>query len=193
MSGPSVLSDFRQDVVSRATRASMDSARSAAHRVLTDIKNRAATNPTAALAIGAGLAWRIVRHPPISSVLVGLGVAALLKTDPERDASPVMVRAAESANSAAELVRGMGEETQEWATRGRRSASEMIDQVSGIALASAPHASKVTTEALGVTVETSDMVLRAVSRKDIRDNDLLGVAALAIGAAAVIAHQRRDG
>jgi hypothetical protein len=50
--------------------------------VLEDVKARAAANPAAALAIGAGIAWRLLRHPPIATALVGLGMISLFRTSP---------------------------------------------------------------------------------------------------------------
>jgi hypothetical protein len=192
MRGPSVLSEFKRDLISRATRASRDSAWSTAHRMLKDIKDRAAANPAAAFAIATGVASRMLRHPPISIMLVGVGVAGLLKTDPERGMSPVVARAVESTNSAGELAQRMGEEARQWAMRSRRSAREMLDQSSTIASVGVSRAGEATIKASGAAAETADTLLGAVSHKEVRDKYLLGVAALAIGAAAVIAHQRRD-
>jgi hypothetical protein len=47
-----------------------------------DLKGRAAANPAAALAIGAGIAWRLLRHPPITTALVGVGLYSLFRTSP---------------------------------------------------------------------------------------------------------------
>ena len=46
------------------------------------IKARAASNPAAVMAIGAGLAWRLLRSPPIASALIGVGLFSLWKTQP---------------------------------------------------------------------------------------------------------------
>ena len=46
-------------------------AKDGAQRLFTELKDRAAANPVAALAIGAGLAWRLVHRPPIATLLVG--------------------------------------------------------------------------------------------------------------------------
>jgi hypothetical protein len=48
--------------------------------IVSDLKAKAAANPAAALAIGAGIAWQLVRHPPIVSALVGVGLYSLLRT-----------------------------------------------------------------------------------------------------------------
>jgi ElaB/YqjD/DUF883 family membrane-anchored ribosome-binding protein len=42
-----------------------------------DVKRRAAANPVAVAAIGAGIAWKLWQKPPITTLLVGAGVAAL--------------------------------------------------------------------------------------------------------------------
>jgi F0F1-type ATP synthase membrane subunit b/b' len=44
---------------------------------VSDVKRRATDNPVAVAAIGAGLAWRLWQKPPIATLLVGAGVAAL--------------------------------------------------------------------------------------------------------------------
>jgi hypothetical protein len=49
-----------------------------------DVKARAAANPAAALMIGAGIAWRLMRHPPIATALVAAGVLSLFRTPPAR-------------------------------------------------------------------------------------------------------------
>jgi hypothetical protein len=58
------------------------SIQSSIESMIEDVKARAAANPTAALAIGTGLAWRLMRHPPIATVLVGAGLLSLFRTQP---------------------------------------------------------------------------------------------------------------
>ena len=60
------------------------SIRSTIGEFVEDLKGKAAANPTAALAIGAGIAWRLFRHPPIATALVGAGLVSLLRTTPWR-------------------------------------------------------------------------------------------------------------
>lgn len=43
-----------------------------------DLKARAQANPVAVALIGAGIAWRLYKHPPITTALVGAGVAMLM-------------------------------------------------------------------------------------------------------------------
>src|ERR1700716_1640627 len=74
---PDAMNRMKDDVTGRVTGAAQDTA----HRVLDEIKARAAANPVAALAIGPGLAWRFIHPPPIATLLVGAGLVALMKTD----------------------------------------------------------------------------------------------------------------
>jgi hypothetical protein len=52
--------------------------------MLDNVKARAAANPSAALAIGAGIGWKLVKHPPIATALIGAGVLSLWRTRPTR-------------------------------------------------------------------------------------------------------------
>jgi gas vesicle protein len=85
---PATFSAFADDLKHEALDAKdaiMDNTKSAVqstlNSVLEDIKAKAAANPAAALAIGAGLAWRFIRNPPIATALVGVGLFSLLRTD----------------------------------------------------------------------------------------------------------------
>src|SRR6266498_2140271 len=64
-----------------------EAAKDGAQRVLTQLTERAAANPAAALAIGAGLAWRLFHRPPIATLLVGMGLVGLLRTSPSQHSS----------------------------------------------------------------------------------------------------------
>jgi ElaB/YqjD/DUF883 family membrane-anchored ribosome-binding protein len=86
---PATYSEFREDLQVEAihTRdALMQQARaftqSTAQAVITDLKAKAAANPGAALLIGAGLAWRLIRNPPVATALVGAGLVSLFRTAP---------------------------------------------------------------------------------------------------------------
>src|SRR6202048_2655069 len=57
-------------------------AQSSIESLIGDVKARAAAHPAAALAIGAGIAWRLIRHPPIATALVGAGLISLFRTPP---------------------------------------------------------------------------------------------------------------
>jgi hypothetical protein len=196
---PAVVSEFKQDVMSRAVRAkddlihrTTDAASSTAQRILADIKSRAAANPAAALAIGAGLAWRLARHPPISTILVGLGVVSLLKTSPTSDPSPVVARAADLASSTTDLAGTVTADAHERAAQARRSAGEALGEFQATASIGASRAREATAAASSKAAAGASDILARASDPDERDDYLLGAAALAIGAAAVIGYRRRE-
>jgi hypothetical protein len=75
--------ETKDEVVDKAK----DAAQDGAQRLVAELKARAAANPLATIAIGAGLAWRLVHRPPIATVLVGLGLIGLARTTPSQRAS----------------------------------------------------------------------------------------------------------
>jgi hypothetical protein len=86
---PQTLSEFGADLRQHALDAKdalVEKARSAAaattQELIDGLKARVAANPAAALMIGAGIAWRLVRHPPIATALIGAGVYSLLRSRP---------------------------------------------------------------------------------------------------------------
>jgi uncharacterized protein YjbJ (UPF0337 family) len=119
---PGTMERMKEDVTERVTGSAQDTA----HRVLDQIKARAAANPLAALAIGAGLAWRFAHRPPIASLLVGAGLLALMKTNPqERHVGADFVeRAGEFAGTVKETV-----------SEKLETVSEKIDELSHSELA----------------------------------------------------------
>src|SRR6266478_5450360 len=88
---PVNLARFKDELwaESRETKDELDektkeAAKDGAQRVLTQLTERVAANPAAALAIGAGVAWRLFHRPPIATLLVGLGLVGLLRASPSQ-------------------------------------------------------------------------------------------------------------
>jgi len=86
---PTTYSEFTSDLKHDALDvkdALVDSAKwsvqSTIEGLVDDLKARAAANPAAALAIGAGIAWRLIQRPPIATALVGAGLYSLFHTTP---------------------------------------------------------------------------------------------------------------
>src|SRR5690349_16487635 len=110
---PETFASFKQTVVDEV-RTSKDEwieqgktiATDRMRQVVDDLKNRAAANPLAAAAIGAGLLWHLSRRPPITSLLIGAGVFGLLRTDPRQPSAiePWVSRAREAGEIASEKV-----------------------------------------------------------------------------------------
>jgi hypothetical protein len=186
------MSEFKDTVVRRATsmkdevlREASDTASHTAESLWSDIKQRASANPWAALAIGAGLTWHLVRHPPISSALIGFGLFSLLRTDRSSPPSPTVTNAIEYAGR-----------TREWAETSSRQIRELSEDAGDQAQETLGRAEEVLGEAWRTTNEIATRARalgeRAVQDAEIRDGLLLGAAVLAIGGAMFIA-MRRNG
>jgi hypothetical protein len=195
---PATMSEFKDTVVRRATsmkdeviREASDTATHTAESLWSDIKQRASANPWAALAIAAGLTWHLVRHPPISSALIGFGLISLLRTNRSSPPSPMTTNAVEYA-----------EKTREWAgtaTRNLKQWGQEAEVHAEDALASAREALGRTEEVLNQTWRaTTDVASRgaaagkrAFQDTESRDQVLLGAAVLAVGGALVMALRSR--
>ena len=87
------------------------------------LKARAAANPAAMLAIAAGLGWRLMNRPPITSALIGLGLFSLWQTS----GVPLDKRSSFLQQSAQSL-KAQGEE---FATAAGGMASDLAGQAKG--------------------------------------------------------------
>ena len=123
-----------------------------------DLKGRAAANPVAALAIGAGIAWRLLRHPPIATALVAMGLYSLFRTTPvqptrltdEEYLSQGKERLVQQAGDFAHVVKdravAMGETAAE-------KTSEIVESVKDRAYAMGGLATDKVTDLAGVAKE----------------------------------------
>jgi hypothetical protein len=88
---PEIYSEFADNLKQTALdtgNSLVDEARTRTQSVVDEVidkmKSKAAANPAAVLLIGAGLAWHLVRRPPIVAALLGGGLYSLLRTEPSR-------------------------------------------------------------------------------------------------------------
>ncbi|HET7411618.1 MAG TPA: hypothetical protein VFJ18_03065 [Pararhizobium sp.] len=98
-----------------------------------DLKAKAASNPLAALAIGAGVGWRLWRHPPIATALVGAGLFGLMRTkaEPRRPDESYLTQATERLKEqASEAGAKAGERVSEAAERVKEEAAELAGSAS---------------------------------------------------------------
>jgi hypothetical protein len=214
---PATLSNFQDDLWARASETKDDlvekakeAATDGVQRLVSDLKEKAAANPAAALAIGAGLAWRLVHRPPIASLLVGIGLFSLWRTTPS-EGEGLVPRAADLAGQVKETL-------QEWSAGATENLTQIADKASAAAeetYASArdtvskvkTHVTVAADQAAGSVQETmthirnqasaagakTSAAVRAITpNAEARDNLLLGAAALAVAAAVGIAYQRRS-
>ena len=125
---PDTLADFKDDVKSKALGIKDDLVEQARTSVtdttdgfIADLKGRANANPGAVLAIGAGLAWYLLRKPPITSALVGFGLWSLWRTTPAPEGEGFGPRTVELAHAARDKVEDL-----------RAQASEAVSHLAGI-------------------------------------------------------------
>ena len=172
-----------------------DAVRDSAWRFLADLKERAAANPAAALAIGAGLAWRIARKPPIASMLVGAGVIGLMRTNPQKS-----YPGAEMASQVGDLAIEAKEKVEQWSS----DAGEMVERAGEVAGSVketveqwSSDAGETIWQVAGATKTLTDRgtetLYGIVQDAEERDKYLLGAAAVALVAAFGFAYQRRVG
>jgi hypothetical protein len=183
-------------------------AQSVFERILDELKARAAANPSAALAIGAGIGWRLLKHPPIATALIGAGLLSLWRTTPvrvdEKDylttaqqrfgeqvseaVETIKDYAAETVGSAqekaSEYAKGAQEKVQVLAASAAEKAAEGIDQAGEAARSFPDHAKSAAQRA-------TSQFGAAVRDQGVRDQLLLGVAGLAVAAAVGVAYQRQ--
>lgn len=157
---PRAMSAFADDVKQEALEVkdsliekAKSSAQSTFNDIVEDLKAKAAANPAATLAIGAGIAWRVLHHPPIATALVGLGLYSLLRTQGSRPADgdylaqgrsrlkeqaaefaaaagETTVQAGEAvAEKASELVGAAKDKAREWSAEARQTAEHAMSSV----------------------------------------------------------------
>ena len=74
------LKDAALDSKDAVIEQTKDAVRSKVSSFVDELKAKAAANPAAALTIGAGIAWHVVRHPPIATALIGAGLYSLWRS-----------------------------------------------------------------------------------------------------------------
>jgi ElaB/YqjD/DUF883 family membrane-anchored ribosome-binding protein len=177
-----------------------------ADNIVTDIKDRLSANPVAALAIGAGIAWQLVRRPPVASLLVGYGLFSLMRTDP-RHPSPMSgyaMQALEAGSALADRAKSVAGTVQSVAAERLQAAQETAVQTADTvrstasqwtdrAAQTASDASEALTQGAATVRERAPQYLQTAQAAAQRDKDtyLLGFAAAALAAAIGISAQRR--
>lgn len=211
------------------------SARSSVQALIDDLKGRAAANPTALLAIAAGIGWRLYQKPPIATALVGAGLYSLWQTAPmspirDRDYLSLGTRrlkeqAADAAHVAHEQARQLAagvktqaaEVTNVAMERAGELAATVKNQATGIAAAATDKVQELGSETRAAVRRATPEMVRSLTGNgqsasndqrravvpasfpyrnpleatNVRDQWLLGAAAVAVGAALGIAYLDR--
>lgn len=193
----------------------MDAAQTRATSFMDDVKAKAAANPAAAAAILAGVAWRLYRHPPIASLLVGAGIAALARTDPHDDsltprrlAQRATQRAQELKDRAAAQIAqmtegaagGAQEKLHEWSAAAERALESVTQRRRRATAEGAPWRESPQSSQSGFLSDPyqdspevyapARSLFEEREYRQKRDAYLLGFAALALGAAVGVARRR---
>jgi hypothetical protein len=153
---PGAMADFKADIGHTFS--------DTAQRTLDGLKSRAAANPAAVLAIGAGLLWRFARHPPIASILVGVGLASLMRTNPASPPSPVVTRTSEFAHAAAEKASDLTEQAREFSAQARETAVAAAETVSHTAARVADQATQFTSRVSERSAQLSEQAADTAAR-----------------------------
>jgi gas vesicle protein len=215
---PAAYDDFRKSLKQDAQEAKeliVDQAKSTTQSTLQgivdDLKAKAAANPAATLAIGAGIAWRVFRHPPIATALIGAGLISLLRTPPARMSGngtadyfshakgrlkdqatdlagevkdQAAVIASDVKDHAVAMAEAVKEQTAQLANASKEKVRQWSADVEGAVRDVPDHALSFAHQASRATQTLLD--------QDTRDNLLLGTAGLAVLAALGVAYQRRN-
>ena len=135
---PQTLRDARTELVDRARSAkddvlgqAKDGATSRAQGIVDDLKQKLSDNPTAAVLIGAGVAWQLFKNPPITSLLIGSGLFALVRPEVVDDLSnrvtqQVQTRLADVAHATQERAAAVGERVSELADQAGARVSDTL-------------------------------------------------------------------
>jgi hypothetical protein len=199
LGGPAAISVLKDEAVAevRARKEELlesvkATAAEQAHNLVDEVKARIAANPVAALAVGAGLAWRLARHPPIASALIGYGLFSLFRTDPRRPgkAGEFVDRATVAGHAAMERIQQVSGNAVEQVAEGAQIAKDAAAEWGGEALSAGRKAASDVGKASRRLSERGRIVASNAIRHEDRDKVLLGVAAAAMAAALGIAYQR---
>jgi hypothetical protein len=178
--------EAKDAVVEKTTRAAED----AIQNFYADVRARALANPAAALSIGAGIALFLLRHPPITTALVGIGVYSLAKTPPNGTPEGVGDRlrgqVEDFGHSAAGVAKDAADAAKEWSAK----AGEAIEE--GVARTVDAVADKVVEVVPPEQLDKLESFSRAANDNlQNRDNMLLLTAGLSVAAALGLALRRR--
>jgi len=134
---PDTLDAFTGDLKNEAIQAkdalvdkARASAENAAMRFINDIKVRAAANPIAALAIGAGIGWRLIRNPPIATALIGAGLFSLWQTQVESGEATNEELIAKGKQRLREQLSSAGAEVRDRASEAGAAAIDKLTELS---------------------------------------------------------------
>jgi hypothetical protein len=166
------LKDTALDAKDAVIEQAKDAVRSKVSGFVDELKAKAAANPAAALTIGAGIAWHVVRHPPIATALIGAGLYGLWRSQAvpsntdyfEHGKERLKEQASELGSSAMDMASEVGDAVAAKAGELADTAKQTVQGWSQSAADSAVNAS----DAVKAGIETVAVPARRVVH-DVRD------------------------
>jgi hypothetical protein len=198
---PETFSSFKEEVLGEIRQSRDDiianvkeAATGRVERLIADIKERAAANPVAVGAIAAGVGWRILRKPPITTMLVGYGLISLWRTKPGQPGP-----GAETVYRAADMAIEAKEQVEHWGFKAGNAIARATDVVVPAVTETVQRwstdageaALQAATSAQSLVASGSQSLQDIVTDKQERDKVLLGAAAVALTAALGLVCLRR--
>lgn len=198
---PSTVQHFKDDLVAykdELVGQAVASGKDKVRGIVDDLKQRAIANPAAALSIGAGIGWHLLRRPPITSALIGLGLFSLFRTPPAPPGADARTNLLEQANAAARYAGEIGQELRGRISHAVESGIDQAREAGTVAVARASDAAERAYAGASAAAERAyDGASAAAERVPVekigeaRDQILLGAAALSVTAALAIVMARK--
>lgn len=150
------------------------------------LMEKARDNPTAVAAIAAGIGWHLYKHPPITLLLVGGGLASLFagRGDEHHPTSDGFMGRVQGFNR---TTHSMTETASEWVEEAKETASELADEARELS-------EQASAQMTSLSQQMSDAVRDYAEdrREIIRENPItMTIAAMAIGAALGVTMRKR--
>jgi hypothetical protein len=208
---PETFSEFTDSLKAEALEAKdaivenvKTTAKSTLADVVEDLKEKVVDNPVAALLIGGGIGWRLVARPPVATVLVAAGLLSLFK-GPRLDANTARAAFNDVKDFAADVAgvvsETVSEKSREWSNVASEAARNAGAEIANVQpLAAAPEmmrtAQRAGADAISksreAVAQASASMREAMNDVAVRDRMLLGLAGLAVAAAAGMSARRRQ-
>jgi hypothetical protein len=157
-----------------------------AHGFTDALRQRAQENPAAVAAIGAGLLWRLWKHPPVVTLLLGAGLASLLAGRGEEGgaAQESLLGRVQDVNRATHAI---SDRAAELAERARDTVADLAEQARVVG--------DQTATTLSLAADRTVVTLAGLNERQgeaLRENPVaMSVAAMALGAALGVVLRRR--
>jgi hypothetical protein len=172
LTAPSTYSDFvgsvRQTAVEAKNSVAEDvksKTKSVIEEAVEMAKAKAAANPTAALVIATGLAWHLLKRPPIVAALIGGGLISLARTPAPRGRRTTAEHLAKAKENLGAQATDMVDAAGQAALQAAGYAADKAGEVSGQVREAAESAGQQASEfASAKMAEVSEPVRRAARR-----------------------------